>query len=151
MTTDAFEDLGPLLAQRRADLGLSVREASAQSGVPPATFSRIEQGRSPDLATFQKLVAWLGLPPERFFRSTERTESTPDVIGEHLRLDPSLSPEGADAIAGLVRTMYESLRSQDQRMAIHLRAAKTFDPRAMRLLAELLNDMRSVLEASDRN
>ncbi len=139
------------MVQRRADLGLSVREASSQASVPPATFSRVEQGRSPDLATFQKLVAWLGLPPERFFRLTKRTESTPDAIDAHLRLDPSLTPEGAEVIAGLVRTMYESLRSQDQRLAVHLRAAKTFDPRAMRLLAELLGDMQTALETIDRN
>jgi hypothetical protein len=47
--------------------------------------------------------------------------------------------------------MYESLRSQDQRLAVHLRAAKTFDPRAMRLLAELLGDMQTALETIDRN
>lgn len=144
--TEAFEELGPLIVQRRSELGLSVRQASAQSKVPAATFSRIEQGRTPDLATFGKLVEWLGLPPERFFRTTERTDSTPDIIGEHLRLDPSLSSEDAGQIADLVRTMYERLRGQEQRLAVHLRAAKTFDPQAMRLLADLLGDMQSALD-----
>jgi transcriptional regulator with XRE-family HTH domain len=148
--TDAFDDLGPLIAQRRADLGMSLRDASAQSNVPLATLSRIEQGRTPDLATFKKLVEWLGLPPERFFRVTERSESTPDIIGEHLHLDPSLTSEDASKIADLVRTMYEGLRGQESRLAVHLRAAKTFDPRAMRLLSDLLGDIQTALESSDR-
>jgi transcriptional regulator with XRE-family HTH domain len=148
--TDALQDLGPLIVQRRADLGISVREASAQSKVPVATLSRIEQGRTPDLTTFKKLVEWLGLPPERFFKVTERSHSTPDIIGEHLRLDPSLSPADAGKIADFVRTMYESLRGQEQRVAVHLRTAKTFDPQAMRLLANLLSDMQSAIESSEQ-
>lgn len=145
---DSLDDLGPLVAQRRADLGLSLREASAKSGIPPATISRIEQGRAPDLDTFRRLVEWLGLPPERFFHSSERTASTPDVIGEHLRLDPSLAPQDAEKIADLVRAMYESLQHQDRQLTVHLRAAKTFTPPAMRLLTDLLVDMQEALDSS---
>ena len=147
----SIDDLGPLLAKRRADLGLSVREAGLQSGVPPATFSRVENGRSPDLSTFQRLVEWLGLPPDRFFRAMERTESTPDAIDARLRLDPALSEEGAETIATMVKTMYESLRRQESRQTVHLRAAKTFDPRAMRVLGDLLGDLQSSLENVDRS
>lgn len=147
---DAFDDLGPLVAQRRSELGLSLREASGQAGVPVATFSRIEGGRAPDLATFQRLIAWLGLPPERFFEPTERATSTPDVISEHLRLDPALAPDDAAKIADLVRTMYDSLQRQDRRrLAVHLRAAKTFTPPALRLLTELLGDMQEALDSAE--
>ncbi len=144
--SDPLDDLGPLLVQRRAELGLSLREASAQAGVPVATFSRVEQGRAPDLATFRRLVLWLGLPPERFLSTTERSSSTPDLISEHLRLDPDLEPGDATKIADLVRTMYESLQRQDRRLAVHLRAAKTFNPPALRLLTEILGDMQEALD-----
>ena len=146
---DPLDDLGPLIAQRRSELGLSLREASAQAGVPLATMSRVEQGRTPDLTTFRRLVQWLGLPPERFFESSERAISTPDVITEHLRLDPSLSPDDAHQIADLVKTMYERLHQQESRLTVHLRAAKTFTPPAMRLLADLLEEIQDALEASD--
>lgn len=147
--SDPLDDLGPLLSQRRAELGLSLREVSAQCGVPVATLSRVEQGRTPDLANFRRIIEWLGLPPDRFLLATTRSASTPDVISEHLRLDPTLSPADADKIAGLVRTMYEALHQQERRLAVHLRAAKTFTPPAMRLLGDLLADMQEALETSD--
>ena len=146
---DPLDDLGPLIQQRRSELGISLREASAQAGVPLATMSRVEQGRTPDLTTFRRIVQWLGLPPERFFDTTERAINTPDVITEHLRLDPSLAPEDAEQIADLVRTMYERLHQQERRLAVHLRAAKTFRPQAMRLMGDLLNEMQDALEASE--
>lgn len=146
---DPIEDLGPLLAQRRQELDLSLREVSAQAAIPAATLSRIEQGRTPDLATFRRLVEWLGVSPDRFFTPTERTASTPDAITGVLRLDPNLNPEDANKIAELVRTMYDTLRRQDRQLAVHLRAAKTFTPPAMRLLGDLLVDMQDALEAAD--
>ncbi len=147
-TPDPLDDLGPLLAQRRAELDLSLRDVSAQSGVPVATLSRVEQGRTPDLGTFRRIVEWLGLPAERFLQPTTRAVSTPDLISEHLRLDPNLAPDDAERIVDLVRTMYGALQRQERRVAVHLRAAKTFTPPAMRLLADLLADMQEALEAS---
>lgn len=146
---DPIEDLGPLLAQRRAELNLSLREVSSRAGIPTATLSRIEQGRAPDLATFRRLVEWLGVPPERFLSVTERSVSTPDAITGYLRLDSALAPEDADKIADLVRTMYDTLRRQDRLLAVHLRAAKTFTPPAMRLLGDLLVDMQVALESPE--
>ncbi len=148
---DPLEDLGPLLAQRRAEQNLSLREVSQLAKIPTATLSRIERGRTPDLATFRRLVEWLGEPPERFFSSTERSISTPDAITGYLRLDAALAPEDADKIADLVKTMYDTLRRQDGQLAVHLRAAKTFTPPAMRLLGALLADMQSALEAAENS
>jgi transcriptional regulator with XRE-family HTH domain len=144
---DPLGELGPLVAQRRAELKLSLREAAEASSVPSATLSRIEQGRMPDLATFRRVVEWLGLPPERFFSPTERAESTPEVIAEHLMADPALPPDAADKIAGIVRDLYENLASADRRVALHLRAAKTFSPPALRLLTDLLDQMQTALES----
>jgi transcriptional regulator with XRE-family HTH domain len=145
---DALGELGQLVSQRRAELGLSLREASGLAGVPVATLSRVEQGRTPDLATFQRLIEWLGVPPERFFKATERVANTPDAIAAHLNMDPSLSPEAADKIAGIVRDLYESLAIRERRLTVHLRAAKTFTPPAMRLFAELLAQMQEALDSS---
>lgn len=145
---DPLDDLGPLLSQRRSDLGLSLRDVSAACHVPVATLSRVEQGRTPDLATFRRIVEWLGLPPDRFLQATARAVSTPDAISEHLRLDASLTPADAEQIASLVRTMYDALQQQERRLAVHLRAAKTFTPQAMRAFGDLLTDMQEALETS---
>jgi transcriptional regulator with XRE-family HTH domain len=121
-----------MVARRRAELGLSLREASAVSGVPVATLSRVEQGRMPDLATFRRIVEWLGVPPERFFMPTERTASTPQVI------------------VGIVRDLYQSLAATDRRLAVHLRAAKTFTPAALNVLTDLLDEMQAAINAEPR-
>ena len=143
--TDSLEDLGRLVSQRRTELKLSLREASEASGVPVATLSRIEQGRMPDLATFQRVIGWLGVPAARFFNTTERVENTPEAIAEHLMADPALPEGAADKIAGIVRDLYQTLASTDQRIALHLRAAKTFTPPALRLLTGLLDEMQTAL------
>lgn len=145
---DPLEDLGPLVAKRRSELGMSLRDASKASGVPVATLARIEAGRMPDLATFRRLVEWIGERPDRFFSPTERVENTADAIAEHLKADPALSPDAADKIAGIVRDLYESLATTDRRVAMHLRAAKTFSPAALSLMTSILDDMQTALEAA---
>jgi transcriptional regulator with XRE-family HTH domain len=147
---DPLEELGPLLARRRATLGLSLREAAEVSGVPVATLSRIEQGRMPDLATFIRVVEWIGEPPARFFApAPERAESTPEAIAEHLMADPALPPAAAQQIAGIVRDLYRNLASPPRRTALHLRAAKTFSSPALRLLTDILDDMQAALDQPD--
>lgn len=144
--TDPLATLGIQLARRRAELQLSVRDAAALAGVPPATFSRVEQGRTPDLATFRKLVAFIGVSPDTFFTTVEAVSNTPAVIAEHLRADASLAPDAADMIASLVADMYATLARRDERVAVHLRAAKTFTPRALTTLTSLLDDLQVGLE-----
>jgi transcriptional regulator with XRE-family HTH domain len=135
-----------MVARRRRELGLSLRDAAVGSGVPVATLSRVEQGRMPDLATFRRIVEWLGVPPEQFFAPSEKTESTTEAIAEHLMADPALSADAADRIAGLVRDLYQSLVTPDRRLAVHLRAAKTFTPPALQLLSSLLGDMQAAID-----
>lgn len=147
---DPLEELGPLLARRRATLGLSLREAADVSGVPVATLSRIEQGRMPDLATFIRVVEWLGEPPGRFFASApERAQNTPEAIAERLMADPALPPAAAQQIAGIVRDLYQNLASPQRRTAVHLRAARTFSPPALRQLIEILDDMQAAVDRLD--
>ena len=145
---DPLDGLGALVAQRRGELGLSLREAALASGIPAATLSRIEQGRMPDLGTFRRLVEWLGLPADYFFgEGPQRVENTPAAIAVHLRADPALTPDAAERIAGIVRDLYENLAAADRRLAIHLRAAKTFSPPALRLLTEVLDEIQAALDA----
>lgn len=144
---DPLAELGPRLSRRRAELKLSVREAAADAGVPVATFSRVENGRMPDLGTFQKLVAWMGVSPDTFFEPSAAAVSTPAAIAEHLRADPALDPEAATRIASLVEEMYANLAARERRVAIHLRAAKTFNPLALQKLTSILDDIQLALEA----
>jgi transcriptional regulator with XRE-family HTH domain len=132
--------------QHRKELGLSLRAAADQSGVPFNTLARVEKGYLPDLANFRRIVEWLGLAPELFFQPPRiRTENTPEIIAHHLCRDPNLTGEAARHIAGLVRELYASLARPPREVRIRLRAAPTFKPDASRLLGELLEDMQQKL------
>ena len=136
-----------MVLRHRSDRRLTLREASDESGVPFSTLSRIEKGRLPDLVNFQRIVEWLGVPVDEFFAPGASVEATPSVIAEHLKADPSLSPEAATKIAEIVSDLYDNLAVPGRRLAVHLRAAKTFSPSALLLLTDLLDDMQDALEA----
>lgn len=144
-----ISELGKFVKERRTTDGVALREAAAAAGVSFNTLSRVERGHVPDMATFRRIADWLGVEAARFFEDPEhvRFEATPDVVAQHLRLDPALSDEAAEKIAGLVRTMYSSLATPSLEFAVHLRAAQTFRPAAADLLADLLQEMQSKLNA----
>ncbi len=144
-----IEALQTLVRKHREQRGLSLRAAAEQADVPFNTLARVEKGHLPDLANFRRIVAWLGLPPERFFQPPRvRTETTPEVIAYHLSRDPNLTDVAAERIAGLVRELYVSLARVDQDVRVHLRVAPTFTPDASRMLGDLLQKMQQALVAS---
>ena len=114
-------------------------------------MSRVEGGAQPDLASFTKLCAWLGVAPSRFFTqvSARRAEPLNDVL-HHLYADPRLTEDAAAAIGGVLRQMYEHLASTDEparpMVACHLRAAPVMRPRVPGRLGTLLTDLHAGLE-----
>jgi transcriptional regulator with XRE-family HTH domain len=149
-----ISELGRLIRDKRARDELSIRQAAAQARVSFSTLSRVEAGAQPDLATFTSLSAWLGVDPAQFFPPMTRRAQTPldEAIG-HLITDPALSPEAAEQIASMVRTMYQALAQQTPQppvapLAVHLRAASVMRPGVPERLASLLRDMQEALEDS---
>jgi transcriptional regulator with XRE-family HTH domain len=147
--TSAAVDIGELAAllrSRRAKDGLSLRQVSAETGVPFSTLSRVESGKVPDLATFRNIVSWLGISPERFFPTSKvRAETTPDAIAKVLRNDPALDEKARDELTSLVSRMYANLAMKDDKIQMHLRSKKSFTPEAGGLLADLLREMQEKL------
>lgn len=140
--------LGAMLKARRRAKRLSLRDLAAEIGVSLNTLSRVERGHVPDLKNFQRIVDWLEVPAETFLEPTTDAASTPEIIVRHLRSDPRLSGKAVDEIAELVESMYHRLVSEQPKVAIHLRSAKTFTPAAGALLSEILADMQSELLSS---
>jgi transcriptional regulator with XRE-family HTH domain len=138
-------DLGGRIAARRKRLGLSLRDASAESRVSLNTLSRVERGHLPDLENFRRIQVWLGDPQATAREAT----STPDIIGTHLRTDPLLPSEAAEKIAGIVKDLYEALSKPPRATPVHLRAARTFTPDAARELGDLLDRMYQRLNAAE--
>lgn len=140
--------LGRLLKKHRGPL--SLRQAAAEAGVSFSTFSRVEAGAQPDLATFAQLCAWLGVPASRFFTQVvEREVSQLDQAITHLYTDPRLTEDAAAKITSVMRDMYNALARDDTParplVACHLRAASVMRPGVPQRLAEILTDMNDEL------
>ncbi len=142
--------LGTLVRQRRTGARQSLRQAAADAGVSFSTLLRVEDGAQPDLATFTKLCAWLGVAPSSFFRTvSERRKNGLEEAVMHLAADPRLTPEAADRITSTLREMYNVLAASTATpagaLAVHLRAATTMRPGVPDRLASILHDMNKAL------
>ncbi len=140
--------LGQLLRERRGQL--SIRQAAAEADVSFSTFSRVESGAHPDLATFTRLCAWLGASPSKFFTPIVERELSPlEEAITHLRADPRLTPENAGRISSMLTDIYAAL-AQDVAplpvVACHLRASSVLRPGVPERLAAALRDMHDELE-----
>lgn len=141
--------LGRLVRERRGDQ--SLRQAALDAGVSFSTLTRVEAGAQPDLASFTRLCAWLGVPPSKFFAPmTARTVEPIEDFIAHLHADPRLRPEAAATITGVLREMYASLATGPlpgaPLVACHLRAAPVMRPGVPGRLALLLSDVHKALE-----
>ena len=134
-----------LRARRRAQQ-LSLRDLADQIDVSFNTLSRVERGHVPDLRNFQRIVDWLDVPAERFLEPKESGPATLRAIVRHLDTDLRLGKEAAAKIASVVEDMYAELAGTHPAVAVQLRSAQTFTPKAGALLNEILEDMIVALE-----
>jgi transcriptional regulator with XRE-family HTH domain len=143
-------ELAALLRSGRAKTGKSLREVSAETGVPIATLSRVESGRLPDLTTFRNIVAWLGISPDRFFPTPRvRNETTPEAVAQVLRSDSALSENAREQLASTFAQMYTMLSAREQPVQVHLRSHRLFTPAAGDLLANILHSMLRTLSQEE--
>ena len=97
---------------RRQKEGLSWRELARKLELSPSTFSRLAQGRRPDVETFVRLLAWLEMPAESFMLNSQGGKdgaNRPDAlsaISSALRGDPRLNPEDVEPIEEIVKVAY---------------------------------------------
>lgn len=143
---ERIEELGPLLRARRRAQRLSLRDLADEIDVSFNTLSRVERGHVPDLRNFQRIVDWLGVPAERFLEPEDPGPSTLRAIVRHLDTDQQLTSDAAAKIAAMVEEMYAELAGTHPPVAVQLRSAQTFTPKAGALLNAILEDMIIALE-----
>ena len=51
---------------------MGIRAAAGEIGISPATLSRIERGRVPDIETLGKVCRWLGVDPAEYLGAPSR-------------------------------------------------------------------------------
>ena len=99
--------LGKLVMERRGSEG--VREFAKKLGVSPATLSRVENGKLPDLETFSKICDKLDLDPAEILQVGKKstahskiTSAPPTAVHVHFRADPHQDLEAAQDLAKLI-------------------------------------------------
>lgn len=94
--------LGKLLMERRG--GMGIREFAKQLEISPATLSRIEHGKLPDIETFSKICDKLGLDPAEYLQVGKRANDSrqPTAALVNFRADAQWGPEAANDIAQLI-------------------------------------------------
>lgn len=117
--SEGVVDVGALYtsldAKRQAE-HLSWRGLAQLLGVAPSTFTRMAQGRRPDVDTFAALLRWLDQPVDAFMTPQEsgdvKEEASVEKIGTFLRMDRNLTPEAARALEAAIRLLYDQMRIQ---------------------------------------
>ncbi len=100
-----IEALLSALTEKKVRLGISWREAARQAGISAPIFSRLRDGKQPDVNTFGALIRWLDLPAERFMAEPEREDDLPRQL-RSLTKDKELSPKAKATVEELIRLIY---------------------------------------------
>jgi len=112
-TTLNVGSLYAALDQKRKGSALSWRDVASQLEISSSTFTRMAQGRRPDVDTFASLVRWLGMPSEVFLSSASSDpEADPDpiaMISSYLRSAKNVTPEDAEALEDIIQAAYRRL------------------------------------------
>jgi transcriptional regulator with XRE-family HTH domain len=104
-----LQNLGFMVRERRGSRGL--REVSKEIGTSPATLSRIEAGKLPDLTTFGKLCRWLEIDPSELLGTKSAGTARPSsgIAVAHLRAKREIDPRTARALANMIIRAQEML------------------------------------------
>ena len=103
MAKVTLQNLGTIIRERRGERGL--REVAREIDTSPATLSRIEGGKMPDLKTFGKLCQWLKIDPADLLGISSSIEPSERAIGTavaHLRAEREIDPKTASALANVI-------------------------------------------------
>ncbi len=96
--------LGNLLQQRRGSMG--IRAAAGEIGISPATLSRIENGRVPDLDTLRKVCRWLGVDPAEYLGASETRQTSVSGLQVVFKKDRAISQNTSKALGRLIIAAY---------------------------------------------
>jgi transcriptional regulator with XRE-family HTH domain len=98
--------LGKIVMEKRGEEG--IREFAKKLGISPATLSRIENGKLPDLETFSKICDKLGLDPSEILLGGKKASghapaaAATAAVHVHFKADAQQTPRAANDLAQLI-------------------------------------------------
>jgi transcriptional regulator with XRE-family HTH domain len=111
--------LGAMLRDRRG--GRGIREVAKEIGISAATLTRVEGGRLPDIATFQKICSWLKVNPGEILDIPTPNSPTPTdtlIVAFHPRADQTLPETAAADLAQLIVVAHRELARRAQKRQV---------------------------------
>lgn len=115
--------LGAMLRERRG--GRGIRDVAKDIGISAATLTRVEGGRLPDIATFQKMCSWLQVNPADILDITvPNNPASPEtpVVAFHPRADQTLTEAAASDLAKLIVVAHRELGRRAQKRQVDVSA-----------------------------
>ena len=110
-----LELLQELIRSRRKADNLSLRDAADKIGISAPTLQRVEAGQAPNTASLVRIAEWLHVSLDDLVRRPRAAgvgKGTIAQIEVHLRADPHLDPQAAQAIAEAVQKLYAAYSKQ---------------------------------------
>lgn len=110
----SLETLGQLIVEKRDRMGVGIRAAARETGVSPATLSRVENGHLPDLENFRLICRWLEVDPNQIlgFASSKPAGRSEVRASVHFRKQKTTSRKTAAALANLILHVQRALAAQ---------------------------------------
>jgi transcriptional regulator with XRE-family HTH domain len=111
MKSIRMELLAQEIEERRA--GKGIRETAKLVGISPATLSRVENKKIPDLETFTKICKWLGKDPALFLGlPTSAQAGTPTAL-VHFKKGAAIKKDSAKALGEMILAVQQALLEED--------------------------------------
>lgn len=93
------DKLAERILQKRA--GKGIRATAVDVGVSPATLSRVENGKIPDLETFGKICGWLGDDPAIYLGLQNKAIASPK-FRVHFKKGATMEKDSAVALGEMI-------------------------------------------------
>ena len=104
MAKVTLQNLGTIVREKRGNSGL--RQVARDIGTSPATLSRVEAGKMPDITTFGKLCRWLGVDAGRLLgienSGSGLIQEPSETAVAHMRAQKEIAPTTAGSLASVI-------------------------------------------------
>jgi transcriptional regulator with XRE-family HTH domain len=90
---------------------LNWKDVASQSGVQASTFSRMSDGKNPDVNGLAALLTWSGLKAEDFIPKHDggAASGLAQAVA-HLRADPNLQAKQSEVLVNILNAAYNTLK-----------------------------------------
>jgi transcriptional regulator with XRE-family HTH domain len=95
-----LKNIGAALRNERGEKGL--RQTAQEIGISPATLSRVEGGKLPDIDTFKKICVWMEVDAGEVLGAKAEKKSEYSAPMVHLKIKKNISEKAAKSLSAMI-------------------------------------------------